>query len=1041
MSWWLRRSGVKGIRKQSGPGRGSRRKRPGGRHLRVESLETRDLLSVSVPGFAAPHHVLYRGPDGLGPLSTAGPTGYTPAEIRSAYGFDKVAWNGSGTTIAIVDAYDNPNIANDLHQFDQAFGLPDPTLTVVNQTGGSALPAANSQWATEIALDVQWAHAIAPGANILLVEANSDSLSDLLTAVDYARNAPGVVAVSMSWSVGEYSGETLDDSHFTTPAMHGGVTFLAASGDTGAPAGYPATSPNVVSVGGTTLNVTLNPDGTANYGSESGWSGSGGGISAVESQPTYQAGVVTQPTTYRTSPDVAYDADPATGFSVYDSYNNPASVPWSQLGGTSAAAPQWAGLIAIADQGRTAASLGTLDGPTQTLPGLYALRNSDFYDVTNGTSTGQPQYSAGPGYDLVTGLGSPRADLLIDGLLHQPPTALTISNNYVADKQPAGTLVGQLSATDADTGDTFTYSLVPGQGDKDNAAFTIVGDKLETAASLNFWTKPAYGIRVRATDQEGAILDKQFTIFVQFPVSLKLSPSAVNEGQPAGSAVGTFSATDGIDPREDDIYTYSLVSGIGGNDNGSFTISGNTLKTAATFDFAKKATYSILVRVTDQYGFWSDKPLTVGVNAVNHPPTAVRQTYTVLQDAQLDVAAPGVLTGVVDPEGVSPRAFLVAKSGPKHGTLVSFNPNGSFVYKPNQNYHGTDQFQYQAFDGTVYSSPATVTITVDAGPNIVVPSPTLAVGGNNLVLTRVQNNIRLVSFATREVLLDKPASAVTSLVVQGATGKPDTLTIDSSTTGPGVLPGGVTFDCGIGWPGGTLVLRGSPGADKFVVSSDSVTVNSLVVHFSNVKQVVLQGGTGNDTYQISGLRANTTIADGKGIDTLDFSGASSDVTLDLGKRGAQKVFATSKNTLTVNGAIDVVRGGSGKNTLRAGLASCVLVGGTGSNQLTGGKGRSVLIGGLGKSTLKAGSAGDLLIAGSTDYDQNSADLAAILAQWTSSRPAAARIKSLTDGIGQNGRVHLRKGDGVIDNHAADALYRGPGADWILSFDTDQVKRR
>ena len=160
-------------------------------------------------------------------MSTAGPTGYTPAQVRQAYGINQITFNngtvagdGSGTTIAIVDAYDDPKIANDLHQFDLQFGLPDPVLTKVNQNGGStALPAANAGWATEIALDVEWAHAIAPKANILLVEANSSSFSDLLTAVDYARHATGVVAVSMSWGGSEFSGETRTTAISRPPAV------------------------------------------------------------------------------------------------------------------------------------------------------------------------------------------------------------------------------------------------------------------------------------------------------------------------------------------------------------------------------------------------------------------------------------------------------------------------------------------------------------------------------------------------------------------------------------------------------------------------------------------------------------------------------------------------------------------------------------------------------------------------------------------------------------------------------------------------------
>src|SRR5581483_7133596 len=139
--------------------------------------------------------------------------------------------DGRGTTIAIVDAFDDPNIANDLHQFDLRFGLPDPVFTKVNQSGGSAPPRADAGWASEIALDVEWAHAIAPRANILLVEATDNSDTNLYAAVRYAASQPGVVVVSMSFGSSEYSGETSFDSVFRTPSSHAGVTFVASSGD------------------------------------------------------------------------------------------------------------------------------------------------------------------------------------------------------------------------------------------------------------------------------------------------------------------------------------------------------------------------------------------------------------------------------------------------------------------------------------------------------------------------------------------------------------------------------------------------------------------------------------------------------------------------------------------------------------------------------------------------------------------------------------------------------------------------------------------
>ncbi len=385
--------------------------------LSLERLEKRELLTTAVP------LVINQTQQTAVPLSAPGSTGYTPSQISKAYGFDQIYFNngtikgdGTGQTIAIVSAYNDPNILNDLNVFSVQFGLRTASLSVLNQTGGYVLPEADptGSWATEDALDVEWAHAMAPGANLVLVEANTDNISDLLAAARTAADMPGVSVVSMSWGNAEFPNEVNYDSYFTTPAGHTGVTFVAASGDSGAPPIYPATSPNVLAVGGTTLSV----DSQGNYVNETGWSGSGGGISAYEPQPGYQQNVATQSTTQRTSPDVAYDADSATGFAVYDSYQDSAGTgPWIVTAGTSAGAPQWSALIAIANQGRALAGEAALDGPSQTMPLIYQMPGSYFHDVLTGSSTGNPSYSAGPGYDLVTGRGSPRADKVVSYLV------------------------------------------------------------------------------------------------------------------------------------------------------------------------------------------------------------------------------------------------------------------------------------------------------------------------------------------------------------------------------------------------------------------------------------------------------------------------------------------------------------------------------------------------------------------------------------------------------------------------------------------------
>jgi len=369
------------------------------RLLALEQLEDRTLLSI-----------------------------FTPAQIRHAYGFDQitfsahgtsVAGDGRGQTIAIVDAYDDPTIQSDLSRFDQVFNLPNPVLVRTSPQG--TLPVADAGWAQEISLDVEWAHAIAPAAKILLVEATSASFNDLLAAVDYARNQPGVSAVSMSWGGAEFAQETSFDSHFTTPAKHTGVTFVASSGDSGAWYGpeWPASSPNVLSVGGTSLYVL---NGTGAYGSEQAWSGSGGGISSFENEPRYQLSV--QQSLARTTPDVAYNADPNTGFYVYDTYQ---AGGWYAIGGTSAGAPQWAALIAIADQGRAFAGRGALDGPSQTIYALYNMAHSNystnFHDVVGGSNG----YYAGSGYDLATGLGTPRASAVVQMLVRATGSGSTLT--------------------------------------------------------------------------------------------------------------------------------------------------------------------------------------------------------------------------------------------------------------------------------------------------------------------------------------------------------------------------------------------------------------------------------------------------------------------------------------------------------------------------------------------------------------------------------------------------------------------------------------
>ena len=221
----------------------------------------------------------------------------------------------------------------------------------------------------------------------------------------------------------------LFDQDFQTPSKHAGVTFVASTGDTQT-GEYPAMSPDVLAVGGTTL--TLGSNNT--YAGETGWSSGGGGVSIHEIQPTFQKGVSTQSNQARTIPDVSMDADPNTAVAVYDSYDF-GGTPWVVIGGTSLAAPLWAGVIAVANQGRATVGLASLDGPTGTLPMLYNLPASDFHDITSGNNGN----AASVGYDLVTGIGSPIVNNVVYGLMGNASISGTVFQDNNSDGVENGT--------------------------------------------------------------------------------------------------------------------------------------------------------------------------------------------------------------------------------------------------------------------------------------------------------------------------------------------------------------------------------------------------------------------------------------------------------------------------------------------------------------------------------------------------------------------------------------------------------------------------
>lgn len=359
--------------------------------------------------------VIGRLPDGKPKLSASGPTGLSPSAIQSVYhlsGLSPTSGAGAGQVIAIVDAYHDPNALSDLNTFNSEYGYPKLSSCTASQTTACFMqadpqgkPKTNSGWALEESLDIEWAHAEAPAAKLVLVEAASSSLTDLFKAVSYA-NSIGATEVSMSFGGSESSSELSYDAYLT----HAGTLYTASAGDSGHGAEYPAASPDVIAVGGTTLNGCSGTS-CAGFTSETTWSSSGGGISSYESIPAYQTsypGAVYGAATIaaltgnaRGIPDVSFDGNPNTGVSIYDSTRYNGQSGWFTVGGTSVGAPNWAGLLAAGRAvGKTA-----LEGDAAIYSGGYTTNLRDITSGTNGSCG--TDCTAGVGYDLVTGLGSP----------------------------------------------------------------------------------------------------------------------------------------------------------------------------------------------------------------------------------------------------------------------------------------------------------------------------------------------------------------------------------------------------------------------------------------------------------------------------------------------------------------------------------------------------------------------------------------------------------------------------------------------------------
>lgn len=363
------------------------------------------LVRTNVPKGYRP----YRGPyrrDGITPAADVSGDGWSPTNLQGAYNLSTAfADDGKGETVALIDAYDDPNAESDLDAYRAYYGLSACTTAngcfeKLNEYGAEGgYPSADGGWAGEESLDVDMVSAICPNCHIMLVEANSNSSMDLGQAVDTAVSY-GAKFVSNSYG-STFLGEAYEDpteTDYDVDYDHPGVVITASAGDSGYGVEYPAASQYVTAVGGTSL---LQADNSRGW-SEIAWSGTGSGCSAYESKPYWQTDTGCS---MRTVADVSAVADPNTGVAIYDTYDPSADnldSGWNIIGGTSASSPIIASVYALA--GTPAAG---------TYPASYPYTDpSDLYNITGGTNTVSgcsPSYlcTAGPGYNGPTGLGTP----------------------------------------------------------------------------------------------------------------------------------------------------------------------------------------------------------------------------------------------------------------------------------------------------------------------------------------------------------------------------------------------------------------------------------------------------------------------------------------------------------------------------------------------------------------------------------------------------------------------------------------------------------
>ena len=685
----------------------------------LDGVQTRGLtpaaLQAALSGSAAPSAAVPASGNAAKPFASGSVVAtYTPAQIRAAYGLPvlpasfsgltstQAAQLGAGQTIYLVDAQNDPNAGAELNAFSSRFALPSCAITPIasnvslplaaastsactfsvvyasaSGTITASAPAYDSGWATEIALDVQWAHATAPLARIILVEAADASLNSLLGAVQVANNlCKGVV--SMSFGGGEGSWTSSVDSYFSAS----GMTYLAATGDNGAGVAWPSVSSHVVAVGGTTLTYT-----GSGPRSEVAWTGTGGGTSAYTATPSYQSSAVPGmgSVAHRTVADVSFNADPATGQYVVTMAPGSSAQNWFSVGGTSLATPQWAGLIAIANAMRGVTSQAALGAPHSILYQQIATSANNyasaFADITKGSDGSCANCVAHLGYNPLAGLGTPNANSLLGMLTGAAvATPAPVVSSASISGQVGTALSFTVTATDANP---LTYAL---SGAPSGMAISTAG--------VVTWPTPVagtYTVTVSAKDAKTSLSGQGvYTVTITAPQAPVIAAATIN-GQP-GTALSYVVVATAADP-----VSYSITGApVGMVINASGTLS---------WPSPVLGTYTVTASAKDtKTGLTGSNVLTVKI-------TAATATGPSITAAPINGIAGKPLSAniVISDPGVA--AWSVSISGIPLG--MTFSPNGATLTANwSSPVHGSYSLLLHLSDSAGHSVQTSVSITI-----------------------------------------------------------------------------------------------------------------------------------------------------------------------------------------------------------------------------------------------------------------------------------------------------------------------------------------